>query len=100
VGVLHYGARVSLFPAAQLNSTPFLPSSFQIVRAARQVWPTRASTCRVFHPAIMAGLLELLLPAKLDYFPEEQKGPITLAEFFASSQKLAADKARELGWIV
>jgi hypothetical protein len=40
------------------------------------------------------------LVAKLDYFPEEQKGPITHAEFFASAQKLAADKARELGWIV
>jgi hypothetical protein len=40
------------------------------------------------------------LVAKLDYFPEEQKGPITHAEFFAPAQKFAADKARELGWIV
>ena len=34
------------------------------------------------------------LVAKLDYFPEEQKGPITHAAFFASAQKIAADKAR------
>ena len=40
------------------------------------------------------------LVAKLDYFPEEQKGPITHTEFFALAQKLAHDKARELGWIV
>jgi hypothetical protein len=40
------------------------------------------------------------LVAKLDYFPEEQKGPITHAEFFALAQKLANDKARELRWII
>jgi hypothetical protein len=40
------------------------------------------------------------LVAKLDYFPEEQKGPVTHAEFLARAWKAAADKARELGWIV
>ncbi|MGA7545102.1 MAG: hypothetical protein WBW08_04640 [Methyloceanibacter sp.] len=40
------------------------------------------------------------LVAKLDYFPEEQKGPIPHTEFFALAQRLANAKARELGWIV
>ncbi len=39
------------------------------------------------------------LVARLDYFQNEQKGPITRAEFLARAWKLANDKARELGWI-
>jgi hypothetical protein len=39
---------------------------------------------------------ELVLMAKLNYFPDEQKGPITRAEFLARAWKLANDKAREL----
>jgi hypothetical protein len=39
------------------------------------------------------------LVARLDYFQNEQKGPITRAEFRARAWKLANDKARELGWI-
>jgi hypothetical protein len=38
--------------------------------------------------------------ARLDYFQDQQKGPITRAEFIAKALKLANDKARELGWIV
>jgi hypothetical protein len=37
--------------------------------------------------------------ARLDYFQDQQKGPITRAEFIAKAWKLANDKARELGWI-
>jgi len=33
-------------------------------------------------------------------FKDQQKGPITRAEFMAKALKLANDKARELGWIV
>ena len=40
------------------------------------------------------------LVARLDYFQNEQKGPITRAEFIAKALKLAIEKARELGWIV
>jgi hypothetical protein len=40
------------------------------------------------------------LVARLDYFQNEQKGPITRAQFLACASKLANDKARELGWIV
>jgi len=40
------------------------------------------------------------LVAKLDYFQDQQKGPITRAEFLAKALKLATAKARELGWIV
>src|SRR4029077_4283320 len=40
------------------------------------------------------------LVARLDYFQDQQKGPITRAEFIAKALKLANDKARELGWIV
>jgi len=40
------------------------------------------------------------LVAKLDYFQEHQKGPITRAEFISKALKLATAKARELGWIV
>jgi hypothetical protein len=40
------------------------------------------------------------LVARLDYFHDQQKGPITRAEFLAKALKLANDKARELGWIV
>jgi hypothetical protein len=40
------------------------------------------------------------LVARLDYFQNEQKGPITRAEFLARAWKLANDKARELGWLV
>ena len=39
------------------------------------------------------------LVARLDYFQDQQKGPITRAEFLARALKLANDKARELGWI-
>ena len=39
------------------------------------------------------------LVARLDYFQDQQKGPITRAEFLAKALKLANDKARELGWI-
>jgi hypothetical protein len=38
--------------------------------------------------------------ARLDYFQDQQKGPITRAEFIAKALKLANDKVRELGWIV
>jgi hypothetical protein len=38
--------------------------------------------------------------ARLDYFQDQQKGPITRAEFLASALKAANDKAHELGWIV
>jgi hypothetical protein len=37
--------------------------------------------------------------AKGDYFPDEQKGPITRAAFLARAWKAADEKARELGWI-
>jgi len=40
------------------------------------------------------------LVARLDYFQNEQKGPITRAEFLARARDLANNKARELGWIV
>jgi hypothetical protein len=40
------------------------------------------------------------LVARLDYFQDQQKGPITRAEFLARALKAANDKARELGWIV
>ena len=40
------------------------------------------------------------LVARLDYFQNEQKGPITRLEFIAKALRLANDKARELGWIV
>jgi hypothetical protein len=39
------------------------------------------------------------LVARLDYFQNEQKGPITRPEFIAKALRLANDKARELGWI-
>jgi len=35
-----------------------------------------------------------------DYSQDQQKGPITRAEFLASALKAANDKAHELGWIV
>jgi hypothetical protein len=38
--------------------------------------------------------------ARLDYFRDQQKGPITRAKFIAKALKLADAKARELGWIV
>jgi hypothetical protein len=38
--------------------------------------------------------------ARLDYFQNQQEGPITRAEFLTLASKLANDKARELGWIV
>jgi len=37
--------------------------------------------------------------AKLDYFADQQNGPITRAEFRARAWKLANDRARELRWI-
>jgi hypothetical protein len=37
------------------------------------------------------------LVARLDYFQNEQKGPITRAQFLACAWKLANDKARQLG---
>jgi hypothetical protein len=40
------------------------------------------------------------LVARLDYFQNQQKGPITRAEFLALAWIAANDKARELGWIV
>jgi hypothetical protein len=40
------------------------------------------------------------LVARLDYFQDQQKGPITRAEFLPKALKLANHKARELGWIV
>ena len=39
------------------------------------------------------------LVARLDYFQNEQKGPIARAEFLANAWNLANDKARELRWI-
>ena len=39
------------------------------------------------------------LMARLDYFEDQQKGPITRAEFLARALKAANDKARELGSI-
>jgi hypothetical protein len=41
----------------------------------------------------------LVLVARLDSFQDQQKGPITRAEFLISARKEADDKARELGWI-
>jgi hypothetical protein len=40
------------------------------------------------------------LVARIDYFQDQQKGPITRAEFLTRALKAANDKARELGWIV
>jgi hypothetical protein len=40
------------------------------------------------------------LVARLDYFLNQQMGPITQVEFRALALKRANDKARELGWIV
>ena len=40
------------------------------------------------------------LVTRLDYFQDQQKGPITRAEFLTRALKAANDKARELGWIV
>ena len=37
--------------------------------------------------------------ARLDYFQDRQKGPITRVEFLDRALKAATDKARELGWI-
>jgi hypothetical protein len=39
------------------------------------------------------------LLARLDYFQDQQRGPITRAEFLTRALKAANDKARELGWI-
>jgi hypothetical protein len=39
------------------------------------------------------------LVARLDYFLNQQMGPVTQAEFRALAWKCANDKARELGWI-
>ena len=39
------------------------------------------------------------LVPRLDYFQNQQKGPITRAQFLARARKIADDKARELGWI-
>jgi hypothetical protein len=38
--------------------------------------------------------------ARLDYFQDQQNGPITRAEFLARALEAANEKARELGWIV
>jgi hypothetical protein len=38
--------------------------------------------------------------ATLDYFQDQQKGPITRAKFLAKALRLSNEKARELGWIV
>jgi len=40
------------------------------------------------------------LVARLDYFQDQQKGPITRAEFLTRALKAANGKARELRWIV
>src|SRR5262245_46972107 len=40
------------------------------------------------------------LVARLDYFQDQQKGPISRAEFLARALKAANNKARELGWVV
>ena len=40
------------------------------------------------------------LVARLDYFQDQQKGPVKRAELIAKALKLANTKARELGWIV
>jgi hypothetical protein len=40
------------------------------------------------------------LVARLDYFQDQQKGPISRAEFLARALEVANKKARELGWIV
>ena len=40
------------------------------------------------------------LVPRLDYFKDQQKGPITRAEFLARALEAANEKARELGWIV
>jgi hypothetical protein len=40
------------------------------------------------------------LVARLDYFQNQQEGPITREEFLTLAWKLANDKARELGWVV
>jgi hypothetical protein len=42
----------------------------------------------------------LQLVARLDYFQNEQKGPITRAQTLPRAWKAANDKARELGWVV
>ena len=39
------------------------------------------------------------LVARLDYFQDQQKGPITRTEFLARALKAASAKARELGWM-
>jgi hypothetical protein len=39
------------------------------------------------------------LVAGLDYFQDQQKGPITRAEFLTRALKAASDKTHELGWI-
>jgi hypothetical protein len=39
------------------------------------------------------------LVPRLDYFQDQQKGPITRAEFLTLALRAANDKARELGWI-
>ena len=40
------------------------------------------------------------LVARLDYFQDQQRGPITRAAFIVLALKAASEKARELGWIV
>jgi hypothetical protein len=40
------------------------------------------------------------LVPRLDYFQDQQKGPITRAEFLARALEAANEQARELGWIV
>jgi hypothetical protein len=40
------------------------------------------------------------LVPRLDYFQDQQKGPITRAEFLARALEAANEQDRELGWIV
>jgi hypothetical protein len=40
------------------------------------------------------------LVPRLDYFQDQQKGPITRPEFLTRALEAANNRARELGWIV
>ena len=54
------------------------------------------TTFKVVYPRPNCGAH---LRAKLNYFQDEQKGPVSRAEFVDRAAKLADAKARELGWI-
>jgi hypothetical protein len=66
------------------------------VRAGDIVVTMRGTSFRVVYRKPNRGPQ---LVARLDYFQDQQKGPITRAAFLVRASKAANNKARELGWI-